>query len=144
MIKINSQKDLDTLLAIPHWEDAFLREWYLLSPSYIHPYSQATIAPDAAPIMRILICTSELICPGIELFFEEVEEVYLSSRSDLKPVGNFRDDGVSFSFYGIDNPSIRAQALYYQILENNCWGWKIQYGRENVFDESGFLIFKDL
>ena len=80
MIKIDSQKDLDNLLLFPNWEDSFVREWYLLSPSYIHLNKQAIVSPDAAPIMRVLICTPEIKCPGIELFFEEVEEVYFSSN----------------------------------------------------------------
>lgn len=144
MIKITSQKDLDTFLAMPNWEDAFIREWYLLSPTYICPYNQATVAPDAAPMVRVLICTSEITYPGIELFFEEVEEIYLSCRSDLNPVGNFRYENIAFSFHGTDTPGIQAKALYYRILGKDCWGWKIQYGVENVFDESGFLKFNDL
>jgi hypothetical protein len=140
MIKINSQEELDIFLAIPNWEESFIREWYLLSPSYILPNNEATIAPDGGVIMRILICTTEPECPGVELFFEDVEEIYLSCRTDLNPVGNFRNDGISFSFHGAEAPDISCKSLYYRILDKSCWGWKIQYGRENVFDKSGFLI----
>ncbi len=144
MIKINSQKELDAFLAIPNWEEAFIREWYLLSPSYVCPYNQAVIAPDAAPIMRILVCTSEISCPGIELFFVDIEEIYLSCRNDLNPIGSFRSDCISFSFHDIDAPDIVSKFLYYRLLDNDCWNWKIQYGKENVFDKKGFLIFNDL
>lgn len=95
------------------------------------------MAPDAAPTVHILICTSELLCPGIELVFEEIEEIYLSCRSDLNPVGSFQNDNISFSFHGVDFPGIQSKALYYRILETDCWGSNIQYGVGNASDEWG-------
>ena len=144
MIKINSQEDLDTLLVLPNWEEAFLREWYLLSPGYINPYNQEIIASDSAPMMLMLICTSDFTCPCIELFFEEVEEIYLSCRNDLNPVASFQNERISFSFHGDEAPDIQSKFLYYRILEKDYWGWKVRYGKKNVFDSSGFLISENL
>lgn len=140
MIKITSQQDLDAFLAIPNWDEAFVREWYLLSPTYIHPEDQAIVALDSPPTMRVLICIPDFTCPGVELFFEEVEEIYLSCRSDLRPAATFRNNSISFSFYGNNAPETQSKSLYYQILEKDCWDWKVRYGIENIFDQSGFLI----
>lgn len=144
MLKINSQQDLDTLLTLINWEEAFLREWYLLSPGYINPYNQEIIAPDSAPMMLMLICTSNLTCPGIELFFEEVDEIYFSCRTDLNPVASFQNYRISFSFHGNEDPDIQSKFLYYRILTKDSWGWKVRYGKENIIDSSGFLIFDNI
>jgi hypothetical protein len=144
MIKINSQQDLDALLALLNWEDAFLREWYMLSPSYINPYKQEIIAPDSAPMMFILICTLDSTYPCIELFFEEVEEIYFSCRNDLNPVASYQNDRILFSFHGDESSDIQSKFLYYRILGNDDLGWKVRYGKKNIFDSSGFLISEDL
>lgn len=144
MIKINSQKDLEILLSLPNWEEAFIREWYLLSPSYIDPDNQGTVAPDSAPMMYVLICTSELNCPGIELLFIEVEQIYFAGVCALNPRARFRNDHVLFSFYGEGVSDIQSASLYYRILGKDCWGWNVRYGIKNIFDEGGFLITENL
>ena len=138
MIKINSQYDFDTFLNLPYWEDAFLREWYLLSPSYILPKDLVTVASDSAPSMFILICTTDPAYPCIELFFENVEEIHLSCRGDLNPTARFQNNGVSFSFRGEETSDIVAQFIYYRILDEDYLGWKVRYGKI-FFDPSGFL-----
>jgi hypothetical protein len=144
MIKINSQNDLDRLLAEPYWEDAFLREFYLLSPSYIDPIDSNWIAPDAAPMMLMLICFVENICPGIELLFKDVEDIYFSCRTDLNPKARFNEEIISFYFFGEHFPDIRCKEMYYQFLSQECWNWKVRYGKKNYFDVSGYLDCSDL
>ncbi|HRD56200.1 MAG TPA: hypothetical protein PLC42_07380 [Parachlamydiaceae bacterium] len=144
MIKISSQQEADKLLSLPDWEDAFLRECYLLSPSYIDPNIETTIAPDGVPVMYMLICTLDFNYPAIELFFEEIEDVSFSCRTEINPVINFRQDYISFSFYEKKYADLRCKSLYYNILDQDVLGYKTRYGKKNIFDESGFLIFENL
>lgn len=144
MIKIKSQQDLETLLTLPTWEEAFLREWYLLSPGYINPINQEVIASDSPPMMLMLICTQQPSCPCIELLFEGVEEIYFSCRNDLNPIASFHNGYILFSFHEGDVPDIQSRCLYYQILETDCWGWQVRYGIKNLFDQGGFLNLEKL
>ena len=144
MIKINSQEDLDILLNIVDWNDAFIREWYMLSPSYIEPESRGTVAADFLPIMYVLICTSELNCPCLELIFVEVDQIYFANGCDLNPIARFHKDKILFSFYEIENTDIQFTSLYYRILDKDSWGSKQRYGIRNVFDESGSLLIENL
>lgn len=138
MIKINSQLDLNLLFELPYWEDAFVREWYLLSPSYID--NQKTIAPDCAPSMFVLICTYDLTYPCIELFFEEVEKISFSCNCDLHPVATFKNNQISFSFSESEISDIQSKYLHYRILDQSSLGWKTRYGNNNIFDSGGFLV----
>lgn len=138
MKKISSQNEINDLIKNINWEEAFLREWYLISPSYCLD-DQSIVASNAVPSMKILICTPELVCPGIELTFEDVENVFFASQIDLNPLAVFQKDCISFSFNGDRYPYIIAKSLYYKFLTTDCWGWKTRYGMENLYDESGFL-----
>lgn len=132
------------MLALPNWKNSFFRESYVLSPGYINPYNKEAIAPDSAPIMIMLICTPECGYSCIELFFEEVEEIYLSFKKKLKPIASYRNDRILFSFHGNESSNIQSKFLYYRILENNSWGLKIRYGKKNIFDSRDFLISENL
>lgn len=143
MIKINSQQEINVLLALPDWEDAFLRECYLLSPSYIDTNAN-TVAPNANPVMYMLICTLDPKYPAIELFFEDVEDLYFSSRTEINPVVNFQQNHILFSYYEKKSADIKCKSLYYRFLDQQILGHKIHYGKKNIFDEGGFLIFENL
>jgi hypothetical protein len=68
-------------------------------------------------MMLILICTTDITCPCIELFFEDVQEMYFSSRCGLNPTATFLNDRISFSFQGGETSDMQSKFLYYRILE---------------------------
>jgi len=68
MIKIKSQTQFDEISSHITWEDAFVKEIYCVSPSYIHD-NGAIIASNSAPAVLLNICTPYDEHLGIEFFF---------------------------------------------------------------------------
>ncbi len=137
MKKIYSQEDLDAFISSLDWTDAFIRECYLLSPTYISPEDSGMIAANAAPMIKMLICTQDPKFAGVELILCDVDDLSLSFSCDLEPFGDYQDDFVSISFSGVVTDITRCKEFYYKILDQNCWGHKIRYGSDEIFDEGG-------
>ncbi len=144
MLKINSQADLDNFISIPDWADAFVRECYLLSPSYVHNKSRSLVAADALPAMKVLICTQDINCPGIEFIFTEIINFNFSFCFDLEPKGIYENGTILLSLQGNDYDFIRCKSMHYRMLDQECWGFKIKYGTEMLYDEAGFLDIKNM
>lgn len=144
MKKIDSQEDLDVFVSIPDWADAFVRECYILSPSYIYSISTGVFAPDALPTLKVLICTQDIECPGIELMFVEIENIVLIFNCDMCPNGKYHNNHLDFSFSQATGSAFRCKEMYYRILDQKCWDTTIRYGKENFYTEEGFLNFNIL
>lgn len=141
-IAIENQEDLDKFLEIIDWHDSFIREIYCVSPSYIvEDPDLGTVAADALPGVKLLICTPYPETPGVEFFFEEVDAINVPFSFDLEPVGKIDSWGVKLYLDGKGGHySISAQKLTCKILDKSCWGWDVNYGLESYFDESGFKL----
>lgn len=135
MKKISSQEDLEELLSLEIWQDAFIREMYMLSPSY--STNGNIIAYGAVPILLIFIQSPN---SSMELIFHEVEACSFFFRSDLIPGGRFYASYISFSFSEESEEDINAKYLFYKILDENSHGKILKYGIKDYFDESGFRI----
>ncbi len=64
MKKINSHADLN-FLKVADLTDAFIRECYLVNPSYISDEFHTIIAPNSLPTIKILICTPDANFAGL-------------------------------------------------------------------------------
>ena len=126
--KINSQEDLDIFISHFYWQDAFVREIYAISPSYINDQDRSMFAPDALPNMKILICSQSSECPGVEMLFNEIEAISLPFGTEINPSGSFNNDFIEFSFTEIVLSHIRCKQIYYKTLDQACWGDKLFYG----------------
>lgn len=146
MKKINSQEDFDQFVSIPDWADAFVRECYLLSPSFINTENQGLFAPNYPPTMKVLICIQDIDYPGIELLFVEVEDIILPFNRELDPFGKCYKNYLEFSFIERESYVFRCKEIHYKMLDQACWGKKIRYGNESFYTEEGFLntnLFED-
>jgi hypothetical protein len=123
MRKVNSQDDIDIIVSTPDWDDAFIRESYILSPTNVA--DQGIVAYEVPPTIKMLICTPNSRCPGIELIFVDVEHIYLSFRSDLETNGKYKNGYIDFSFTKSNPTEIRCREMYYNFLDQSCWGKKM-------------------
>jgi hypothetical protein len=150
---IQSQDQLEQLLKMFDWTDAFVREVHIVSPSYVNKVdSLGIMAADSSPTMRLLVTFPDEASPGLELTFEEVETVELVFRMDLNPIGNVERDGrvsLCLCLYderklaGLAPPVIRAKTLRYTLLDQECWGPQPRYGREYPCADESRLIDQD-
>lgn len=133
-ILIESQDDFASLSASVSWEDAFIKESFALTPSYLT--EDSIVAPDAKLWVKVLICTPESEYMGIEFLFEEVEEFYLPSAMDLEPEVSLCSSFTDFKFLSSDSKCIRAKRILYRFRgeEYFTYGTKVC---GNYFDEGG-------
>ena len=140
-LAIETQQELNRLLSGINWEDSFIREGHLVFPTYVTSDGNNIVASGSALAARILVCTPKSRYEGIELLFEELEDFYLPSKVELKPVGRYSVGGVEFRFFGAEGTAIRSsKKIRYCLVEQGCRGWDTRYAYENIFDEGGFLV----
>jgi hypothetical protein len=139
---VRLQSQLDDLLYKLDWSHAFIREVFILSPSYVTGEELTVVAPDAKPTIKLMISCQDKIYPGIELVLEEVEDIYLSFQTDLEPIGtvNERDGSVRLRLYEQESTCFQAKSLSYALLDERSWGWKVRYGTDKLFDKGGVSI----
>ena len=129
------------------WPHSFVREVSLLSPSYVTPDDQATVAPDFLPCARIFVSSADSSLPGMELFFLDVEEISFWFGGDLEPTVSMQSSSFSKSENKIEwrfskshNSMIRSSRLFYRFLDTKSWGHKMRYGWEEIFDSGGTFV----
>ncbi len=134
---LESQGNLDNLLSEIDWEDSFIKEGHLASPSYLDLEKKGIIAAESTILARVLVCTPYSQYEGVEFLFEGSEDFYLPCNVDLEPSGVWSNSCIEFRFSGTKGPYIKARNVYYQMVE--CRGWSTKYAKENIFDEGGIL-----
>lgn len=131
MISIVTQHELDSLLSTIDWEDAFIKEVHLSSPTYV--LDRGIVAHDAYPNANIVICAPNM--KGLEFLFTEIENLKLVFAADLSPRGRlFKTFWNSrsyweFSFHDGDTV-MRVKQLAYRFLEDACCTKKTPHGDE--------------
>ena len=85
--KIESQKMMQEFLQSIYWGHVFIREIYAVSRSYKRLDGEGTINPDIPIDLHILILTDDKEHPGVELFFEETEQMEISFTTNLELQG---------------------------------------------------------
>src|SRR5690606_2348265 len=132
---------LNELCQLPHWEDAFIKEWYAFSPSFVTSKKEVVEA-SANPTMLIHIFSPEVEDQSLEMVFQSVEYISVFFNTDFEPHGRFQHDRIFFSFSGVED-DIQAKFLYYRILEQNEWGQKFRYGSKDFLEKNGPKIFEE-
>jgi hypothetical protein len=138
---ISSQQQLDQLIARFDWSHAFVREAYLVSPSFVIAQGERrrwTVRADALPSMKFLITSDSERHPALELFFIEVEDMGVwFGGGELAPSATCSERGIVWQFHKDLERLIRAAYLRYAFLDEAAWGNKLRYGWENFFDDAG-------
>lgn len=131
---------MEALMGLLSVEDAFLREVQLVSPTYVREADGEVrmVAAESRAGMRMLVSAPDRTSPGVELFFEEVEEVTLRFSVDLQPEGRVQRDRIELSL----SPGARvvARRASFRAVGVESWGRDVRYGVANLFDEGGFPV----
>jgi hypothetical protein len=137
-IPITSQIEADELISRIDWEDAFVREAYLVSPSYIDPTDGGTVAADSLPSCKILIHFPGDNHGALEFLMIGVEAIGIWFDGPLKPAIAVGSDGVEFALSTSAATKIKAKELRYLLQGKETWGHDVHYGKEGMFDLGGF------
>lgn len=138
---INSQSDLDHLLQMVIWEDSYIQNAFVLSPSY-YQKDIGTVADASKPDLVVnIFCTLHKPedISGIQLQFVAVDRLTLPVNTELSPIATFSPIGneIVWSFHNTTDVDIRSQWLSYRILEHRELTYQEQYVIENPFLDSG-------
>jgi hypothetical protein len=129
---LSSRSAIDEFLRRVDWAHAFIREAYLLSPSYIRTEDMGTVAPDALPTIVILITIPDECTPGVEIVFEKVKEVCLWFEGELDPQVNLRHDVIEWRFNKtIDKSLLCAASARVRFHDRTSWGNNKRYSQES-------------
>lgn len=136
-MKILNQQDLDSCLGSIDWHHAFVRELYVVSPSYYLKKLGATVAPDGKPDVFVLICTGDPTCHYVEIVLMEVDTLNLSFDQDLEPTGRFIEGKFELNFSKNKSVLLSAEFVEFNKLEELEDGYELRYGISNPFKQSG-------
>ena len=139
MQKFEEQIEIDYLIYKTNWTNAFVREAYAVSPSYLKSNAEK-VAPHALPGLFLLISLPKNTEQGIEFFFETVSSFSCAFVDHLRPAVQLQKGDVRFSFANQQKVDIRAKALSYAYLNKRYKGWPTRYGYQQTFDKSGMLL----
>jgi hypothetical protein len=133
----NELQQANSRLAAVDWHHAYVREFYILSPSYPDTSTRMQIA-DGPPDARLSILTPAAEIGGVSFYLRFVETVNVSFWLELTPMLEIVEDKVILKFTEFDHWQIRAKTIKLTFLtQEECWGWKTLYG-ENLFDKNGY------
>lgn len=138
---IKTQTDLDELVGTIDWEEAFIREMYVVSPSYIQE-GVGWIAPGALPVIKMLIILPEP-ATGIELVFEETSHIEAYFEQEVRLSGRVNPANANVEIYLCDvsgqskRVDIAARAMHYRLLNDDARGSQQRYGWQDVFNPDG-------
>lgn len=137
---IETQEDLNLLINKLDWEDAFIREMYLVSPSYISK-GGGFHGVYADPDIKMVIVCPEGEERGVEFRLEDVSRFkLLGGQSPLSMSGNviFHNSNVQLYLYEAigAEPDIIARKLHYRFLGKLAEGFDLHYGWEDFFNPS--------
>jgi len=136
-IDIENQAQAGELLRNFRWEDGFVRELHLVSPSYVTREPRSVVAWGAYPTARALITTQGAAPPAVELLFVGIQDLELWFRGDLDPAVSLEEGCVEWRFHKDSPSAVRCSSLRYAWPDPSCLGYALRYGREHVFDRGG-------
>lgn len=129
---------LDAFLKEMYWEDAFIAQFHVCSPTYADVVEGGVFAPDAPWGARLLVCGVEDKNDEkrtLEFLFNGVEYLALTSRQDLNPAVTY--DGsrktIVFSITGDEICALEVMCLERQ----GAGGYMEEWKNTNLFDEYG-------
>lgn len=107
------QDKINFLELCTYWHHAFIREIYVMSPSFLFESGQAN--PDALPNIGIIIFTNNKDMPGIEIKLYCAKDININFECDLSPqIELINGVGITFSH---SSPLTHAERMVYRIME---------------------------
>ncbi len=114
MTLIDSENYFSNLVSSIDWEDAFIKDLTLKSPSTLDFDTGHTIAPDADFSLEMLILLPEGERKEIRFLFEEVDVLTCYARTEIDPFAKYRFNEIEIYIFGKTDFSIRCKKVYYQ------------------------------
>lgn len=143
-ILIENQNQLISLCQTIDWDDAFIREAYIISPSYKTEDGLSLIAFGSTPDIRMLVITPhDKNSAGIEFILQGVSEIRFDFQIPFHLSGkvNSYNTNIEMVFDESQTRNIRAEKAFYVLHNMDINGWKQRYGLENPFSERGNRLF---
>lgn len=131
LIGIETQEELDQLILSIDWEEAFVRETYVVSSSYIIKSDNSVVAPHSKPDLWLLILTPENIgSKGIELNFRGVGKLGFYFARPIKLVGNVSkyNTSIDIGFHGKLGDVLADECSYRLLDKDDKLGGNHLYG----------------
>jgi hypothetical protein len=124
-VDINSQDDLEGFLnKVDSFHDSILKEVAIVARGYVDATLQ--MYGDIEPFdVRCIIQQQSDESPYIDIVFESVTSVLLTSSFPLEPCGLVTEDNIKFFFSGSKNASIVAEKMKYRILGMSLLGNRV-------------------
>lgn len=119
-------------LADRDWEDAFIKEMSIVSPTYVLS-DQSIVNHEALPCLRVFVSSPSIDSFDLEFLFVEIENLSAKFTQDLKPSIHFTFNRVEFSFNASSTP-LRCRKAYYRKIQRENWGNQLLYSKLNPFD----------
>jgi hypothetical protein len=143
---LKDQADASELIGRFAWSCGFVREMYLVSPSYVMADSGATVNADALPSLKTLIATADETTPGVELLFVRLISLEIWFGGDLAPSVTIKPNRVEWRFHqsGPSPRTVVSELLYYRWLDRSCWGKELHYGWQQFYTDNGTVQLVDL
>jgi hypothetical protein len=82
--RIMTKQDADFFVNNFFWNDAFLREMYVLTPSFFSK-DKFQINPNIYPNIGMIFLTSDNTFSGIEIVLNQVKNIYINFEYIFKP-----------------------------------------------------------
>ena len=139
-ICIENQAQAEELLRGFCWEDGFVRELRLVSPSYVTTETRSAVAWGACPTAKALLTSQGAGTPAVELLFVDIENFGVWFGGDLDPAVSIEEGCVEWRFHRHSPSVVRCSCLRYAWLDPACLGHTLRYGSEHFYDIGGSLV----
>lgn len=110
-MNIKSENELVRFVSGIDWDDAFIKEAHVASPTYIDEVDDGIVACDSAFSVRVLVCLPKNIDKVIEFKFYDVDQLSFEAQMDILPTANFKHNVIEFRFIGSEGRCIRCRRL---------------------------------
>jgi len=140
-IEIKKVSEFDKIKSL-YWDDAFVREIYMLSPSYVD-FDGGLIEDHSLNILILIFFadgTKDNI--GIEFFLKEVENFnlslygcFLDEEPDLVSLSSFK---TVFELKLADS-LMKVNGLKYRFIDESYLGNRIEYGKKDFYYDKKFF-----
>lgn len=136
--KINNISSFSKIIGDIDWEESFIREVSIVSPSYVK--NKNIVALNSLPSARFffIIPNHEL---NLEFFFVSIDKISLSFETyeTLKVEDKFGK--TAFTFTTDQNMSV-CEDVYYRFVKEGDNPQEPKYIWEQIYDTSGMMIYK--
>lgn len=116
-MKMESESQFSRFVASIGWEDAFIKEISVTSPTFIEEIDGGIVAFDSKFDVRALVCLPDNENKVVEFHFLEVEELSIESRMDILPTANFKHNSIEFRFIGNAGRCIRCRHIAARFID---------------------------